>query len=128
MHVLAQHGEWTSRSGDAGAGAIAGWELHDEVDMELGPDEGYEEVQRILAGLPADGRLRYSNYGKGVMFWETDAQAAKFINDFQDIVSVDTYWFTDLNICGASEGGGFFGGKQVPAALVPPAVELRHDR
>jgi hypothetical protein len=109
MSVIAQHGEWASRAGARGAQAIAGWELRDEIDMELGPGEGYQELQRILAGLPADGRLRYNNYGKGVMFWETDAEAARFVNA-QDLVSADTYWFTDNNICSRWEGGALLNG------------------
>jgi hypothetical protein len=104
MKVLAHHGEWEARAGAEGAQAIAGWELRDEIDMELGPDQGFAELQRILAGLPVDGRLRYNNYGKGVMFWHSDAEAARFINA-QDLVSADTYWFTDNNICSQWEGG-----------------------
>jgi hypothetical protein len=50
----------------------------------------------------------YANYGKGVTFWETNEQAAVFINEFQDVVSADTYWFTDPFICGPSEGGAVF--------------------
>jgi hypothetical protein len=109
MEFLAQHGEWTERANAPGANAIAGWELRDEIDMQLGPDEGYRELQRILAGLPADGRLRYNNYGKGVMFWETDAEAARFVNA-QPLVSADTYWFTDENICSQGEGGELLAG------------------
>jgi hypothetical protein len=104
MKVIAQHGEWKARGGAPGAQAIAGWELRDEVDMQLGPVQGFDELQRILAGLPADGRLRYNNYGKGVMFWQSDAEAARFVNA-QDLVSADTYWFTDNNICSQWEGG-----------------------
>jgi hypothetical protein len=104
MHVIAQHGEWTARGGAPGAHAIAGWELRDEIDMQLGPVQGFQELHRILAGLPADGRLRYNNYGKGVMFWHSDAEAARFVNA-QDLVSADTYWFTDNNICSQWEGG-----------------------
>jgi hypothetical protein len=109
MRVIAQHGEWTRRAGARGARAISGWELRDEIDMELGPHDGFQELQRILAGLPADGRLRYNNYGKGVMFWETDAEAARFVNA-QDLVSADTYWFTDNNICSRWEGGALLNG------------------
>jgi hypothetical protein len=110
MHVLAQHGEW---QGQAPARAIAGWELRDEIDMELGPDQGFQELQRILAGLPSDGRMRYNNYGKGVMFWETDAEAARFVNA-QDLVSADTYWFSDENICSQWEGGALLSGSTRP--------------
>jgi len=104
MKILAQHGEWKARAGAGGAQAIAGWELRDEIDMQLGPDQGFAELHRILAGLPVDGRLRYNNYGKGVMFWHSDAEAARFVNA-QDLVSADTYWFTDNNICSQWEGG-----------------------
>jgi hypothetical protein len=46
--------------------------------------------------LPNDGRLRYTNYGKGVLLWQTDAQAACFVNA-QHVTSTDLYWFTDPN-------------------------------
>ncbi len=49
--------------------------------------------------------MTLANYGKGVIFWESDAEAKRFVNEFQDVTSQDTYWFTDPNICGASEGG-----------------------
>ena len=47
-----------------------------------------------MKSLPNDRRLRYNNYGKGVMFWETNAEAARFVNA-QHVTSVDRYWFTD---------------------------------
>ena len=81
----------------------AGWLLFDEVDMVQGPGLGYSTLESILAGLPRDGRLRYNNYGKGVLEWESDADAARFINgrngpnSFQQLVSTDYYWFTDPN-------------------------------
>jgi hypothetical protein len=86
----------------------------DEVDMTHGPGAGYDHLNDVLASLPPDGRARYANYGKGVAFWETDAEAARFVNDFQDIVSVDTYWFTDNNICSQTEGGGLLAGGMRP--------------
>jgi hypothetical protein len=82
----------------------AGHNLGDELDMTRGP-AGCAETKRRNARLPADRRLRHSNYGKGVLFWETDAEAACFVNA-QDLVSTDAYWFTDNNLCGRSEGGG----------------------
>jgi hypothetical protein len=109
MKVIAQHGDWKAHGGAPGAQAIAGWELRDEVDMQLGPEQGFTELQSILSGLPADGRLRYNNYGKGVMFWQSDAEAARFVNG-QDLVSADTYWFTDNNICSQWEGGALLTG------------------
>lgn len=62
------------------------------------------------------GTLVYANYGKGVTFWATDEEAARFVNAYQDVVSADNYWFTDPNICGASEGGRMIGGRPLPEA------------
>ena len=117
--------------------AISGWVLGDEVDMWGGAGSGAWTgnypgqgdicadpaeacgftVQRAnVAELPDDGRPRYANYGKGVTFWLDDADAAQFVNRFQDVVSADNYWFTDENICGATEGGVLVGaGQALPA-------------
>ena len=43
----------------------------------------------------------YSNYGKGVIFWGTDTQAACWVN-YDDVNSADIYWFTDGNVCSSS--------------------------
>ena len=90
--------------------AAKGWFLADEVDMTHGPSTGYAEMQRIAGATPHDGRIRYSNYGKGVLFWESDAEAARFVNNYQDIVSADAYFFTDNNICSGTEGGSLVAG------------------
>ena len=80
--------------------------LFDEVDLVHGPGAGYSTLESILAALPQDGRLRYNNYGKGVLEWESDADAARFINgrigqnSYQQVVSTDYYWFTDPNALG----------------------------
>jgi hypothetical protein len=74
----------------------AGWLLADEIDMTEGPSACNGSLQAIKNGLPADGRARYSNYGKGVLLWETDAEAACFV-EAQQLVSSDLYWFTDPN-------------------------------
>ena len=42
-------------------------------------------------------------YSKAVLFWETDAQAAKFLS-YSDILSADTYWMTDPSLAGATQG------------------------
>ncbi len=104
MRSIIQSGERT-RFTDIGA-ETAAWELYDEIDMQQGPNGGYTTLENILNGLPQDGRARYNNYGKGVLFWETDAEAARFINEFQHVQSADGYFFTDPFICGPSEGGG----------------------
>ena len=110
MKVIAQQNEWRGRETEPGAAAMAGWELADEIDMLGGPEDGYDTLNQIRASLPADNRLRYNNYGKGVAFWLTDAEAARYVNEFQDVVSADTYWFTDENICSGTEGGALLAG------------------
>lgn len=71
---------------------------------------GYTIMETLRQEIPAD-TLAYSNYGKGVTFWESDAEASSFVNEYQDVVSADNYWFTDPNICGRGEGGVMAGGR-----------------
>ena len=105
MKAFLQHGEWTP---DRGAGSqTAGWELRDEIDMQMSPDAGYAELQRIKRTLPADRRLRYNNFGKGVVFWENNSEAGRYVNAV-DLPSTDIYWFSDNNVCDSSEGGRLF--------------------
>jgi hypothetical protein len=40
------------------------------------PVAGYTVLINIIASLSADNRFNYADYGKGVMSWETDAEAA----------------------------------------------------
>jgi hypothetical protein len=111
-----------------GLGAeTTGWLLSDEVDMWGGPGPGrwtgrypgegdictpagtgcgYDVQNRLSGKLPVgDGRLRYANYGKGVVFWQSDQDAARFVNGWTSAVSSDIYWYTDPNVCtSASEG------------------------
>lgn len=108
----------------------SGTVLGDEVDMWGGPGDapwsgngaaegkicvpeaakcGYT-IQREIALDAGPDSLKYANYGKGVTFWELETEAARFVNDFQDVVSADNYWFTDPGICGFSEGGVMAGG------------------
>jgi hypothetical protein len=105
MRAVLQDSEWRNNQAAINSPAVAGWALSDEIDMQQGPDRGYTTLNNILALLPKDGRLRYNNYGKGVMFWETNEQAKRFVNEFQQVVSNDIYWFTDPNVSGSSEGG-----------------------
>lgn len=98
-----------------------GWLLDDEVDMwaKAGdarwtgnhpgegplcvPEErgcGFTVLRAQQDRLPkGDGRLHYANYGKGVMMWEKDADAAAFVNRFTDAVSTDVYWYTSASVC-----------------------------
>ena len=103
MRSIIQSGERT-RFTDIGA-ETAAWELYDEIDMQQGPNGGYTTLENILNGLPQDGRARYNNYGKGVLFGETDAKARAH-HELQHVQSADGYFFTDPFICGPSEGGG----------------------
>lgn len=110
--------------------------LEDEVDMWAGPGSsawtgnfpgqgaicrpstswcGYTIMQTHQAGVQP-GELRYANYGKGVAFWHSDAQAAQFVNKYQDVTSADLYWGTDDDLCQASQGGRLIGSG---AALSP---------
>jgi hypothetical protein len=95
MRAILQQSHWRSSRIALDSPAVAGWLLFDEIDMQKTPDRGYAAIASVVAQLPGDGRLRYSNYGKGVMFWQTDAEAARFVNEFQHVVSSDIYWFTD---------------------------------
>lgn len=119
----------------------AGRVLSDEPDMWAGPGDaawtgnwpgigpictpenqscGYTVQRELRKNVPA-GALVYTNYGKGVTFWETNEQAAVFVNEFQDVVSADNYWFTDPYICGPSEGGAVFA---AGAQLAPEKCRL----
>jgi hypothetical protein len=116
MKVIAQQEDWLDDAHAPGSEAIAGWLLADEIDMQMSPRKGVATLRSLREAIPAgDGRLRYSNFGKGVTFWNTDAQAARYVNGNQDVVSADNYWFTDRDLCGASEGGELLatGGKRL---------------
>lgn len=65
---------------------------------------GFTVMAELKSEVPPQV-MAFANYGKGVTFWEERDDAARFVNDFQDVVSVDNYWFTDNNICRADEGG-----------------------
>ncbi|MFI6506291.1 hypothetical protein ACIBCT_01680 [Streptosporangium sp. NPDC050855] len=98
-----------------------GWLLDDEVDMwaKAGdapwtgkhPGEGplcipenkgcgFTVLRTQKNRFPrGDGRMHYANFGKGVMMWERDADAATFVNYFTDVVSSDVYWYTSASVC-----------------------------
>ncbi len=118
---------------DAGSYAIPSWTsplasgflLSDESDMWAGPGSaawtgnypgagtvcapaeskcGYTVQGTLVSKAPANTMI-YANYGKGVTFWESTAEAGQFVNNYQQVVSADNYWFTDPNICAPTEGG-----------------------
>ena len=99
FRVIYEEGENRSCVGSA----TSGWSVGDEVDMCCGPPNyvggnGYNMLTSRNASLPGDGRMRYTNYGKGVMLWQSDADAARFVNlPFLSVISNDVYWFTDPN-------------------------------
>jgi chitodextrinase len=91
----------------------AGWLLDDEIDMEqansTGAAQARQQLTSLLSGLPQDGRLRYNNYGKGVIFWNDDSDAEQYVNDFQQLVSDDIYWHSDPgDDCTQWQGGRLF--------------------
>jgi hypothetical protein len=86
-----------------------GWLLDDEVDMRIGTSACTSSNNARKLELPNDGRFYYSNYGKGVMFWGSDADAAACVN-YDEVNSDDIYWFTDGGVCSSpSEGPRFYG-------------------
>lgn len=111
MKVLLQANEWGNSAVANASTAVAGWVLFDEIDMTEGPSTGYDSLLEIIVNLPADGRMRYNNYGKGVIFWETEAEAQRFVNEFQHATSADIYWFTDPDTESFAQGGRFLLGQ-----------------
>ncbi|XXY45995.1 DUF4082 domain-containing protein [Sorangium sp. So ce269] len=108
-------------AGVSGKGSeTVGHMLTDEPDMWAGPGSaawtgnspgqgdicspasascGYTVMQTLVDSTPPDGRVRYANYGKGVMLWQSVQQAQQFVNAYTDVVSNDIYWYTDPNVC-----------------------------
>ncbi|WP_420749513.1 DUF4082 domain-containing protein [Rhodococcus sp. O3] len=102
-------GQFTTDEADMWAGAgEAPWtgRLPGEGPICIPADAkcGYTVMSTFSDRVPP-GVLAFTNYGKGVTFWETRDAAQRFVNDFQDVVSADNYWFTDESICQANEGG-----------------------
>ncbi len=113
------------------AGETPAWVLNDEVDMWGGPgngtwtgrfpgqgdvcvsgrhDCGHDVLKRLSAQFPSgDGRMRYANFGKGVMFWQSDGDAAAFVNRYTSVTSNDIYWYTDPNVCTSPSEGPALG-------------------
>ena len=105
MHVL------QSVDNPANVGSeTSGWLLSDEIDMTQGESACPSALNSLRAQMHSSHRgLVYDNYGKGVIFWHRDAQAACFVN-YDDVNSADVYWFTDDNVCSSSsEGPRFYG-------------------
>jgi hypothetical protein len=97
MWAGAGDGGWDGREG-----FIDGGRLHPCIPADAGC--GYTVMAQLQRRVPS-GVLSYANYGKGVAFWLPREDAERFVNDYQDLVSADNYWFSDDAICGQSEGG-----------------------
>ena len=98
IYAIPQYGECGGATGSGIGNESVGLFTDDEVDMNYGPGAGYTYLQNLINAVPASlksGRFFWSNYGKGVQLWETTAQAAEFVNDYQQTVSEDLYWYTD---------------------------------
>jgi hypothetical protein len=102
----------------AGEGAeTVGYITSDEVDMSGTGWWGaptaaqFTTLQQDCAALPADGRARITNFGKGIVFCTAakEADATRMLTQYQDIVSADCYWFTDNDVYYYTQGGWFFG-------------------
>jgi Fibronectin type III domain len=87
-----------------------GWMLGDEVDMQQGASACPSVMNQRKASLTnPGGRFYFSWYGKGVIFWLTDAQAACFVN-YDNVNGADIYWFTDPDACTSlAQGPAFYG-------------------
>jgi hypothetical protein len=123
MHASAP--DVTSSSGSE----TVAYEGTDEPDLNFGPGSngwnpkgscipngskcGYTVANFFYSGRPTSygspgypvGRKPITQgFGKGVLFWEPDAQAAKFLS-YSDTLSADSYWMTDADLDVASQGG-----------------------
>lgn len=54
----------------------------------------------------------YANYGKGVLYWETDDEARRFVQ-YTDVVSADMYCYDDPDLEEPSQLGKWFGPKRL---------------
>jgi hypothetical protein len=79
--------------------------IGDEWDMTNGGACNNGTWQAEIAQFPADGRMKYANFGKGVAYWQSDSDAACWVNSV-NVPSADVYWFADNNACGPGEAGG----------------------
>jgi hypothetical protein len=118
MKLIAQS-EWLPEANQLGAETYS-WMGLDEIDMQMNPSAGCTELQQTENARDATnpvGAAFYNNFGKGVLFWETDAEAACYVN-IPDLPSADEYWMTDENACTAGEGGNKPGVVKRPGAPI----------
>ena len=140
IRAAEMHASAPDVTSDSGSETVA-YEGTDEPDMNFGPGSdgwsqsgcvpagskcGYTVANFYYSGHPASyGSPAYpagrkpitQGFGKGVLFWETDAQAAKFLT-YSDTLSADSYWMTDVDLNLPSQGG---------CALLPRSVTACGD-
>lgn len=97
--------EYDMRHGDG----WGGWDGIDEWQHCTTPSKsgcGYTVSQTVKNKFPKTGRFYFSNYSKGVVFWEPEAAAAVFLNGgFQSTSGADVYWHDDKDACASTQGG-----------------------
>jgi hypothetical protein len=121
MALIRNNGMYAITSGPfSGYGTeTIGYLLTDEPDMNYpagwNSGQGYRVVQDIADSMPDDGRIRYVNYGKGILLptWGRPDSTQVYLNaGFQQTVSADFYWFTDQDIWGTFNGAPWDQGAQ----------------
>jgi hypothetical protein len=109
MALIRSNGMYALTSGPfAGYGSeTIGYLLTDEPDMshpsDWTPGGGFTFVKDIADSMPDDGRIRFVNYGKGILLptWSRPGGTEVYLNyGFQQTVSADLYWYTDQDIWG----------------------------
>ena len=100
--------EWNKKYNDA----VGGWNSCIPPQVNHGQC-GYTVARWYYSGVPTSlgspgyptaHTVKHQGYGKGVLLWETTAQAAEFMR-FSDILSADSYWMSDPALNGPSQGG-----------------------
>jgi hypothetical protein len=111
------HDGWDEADGDFGPGTN-GWNrrgtTYNQSDcIPSGSQCGYTVSKFHYTGRPSslgspgypiNGTAVHQGFGKGVLFWETAQQAARFLK-YTDILSADSYWMTDSDLQVPSQGG-----------------------
>jgi hypothetical protein len=115
MKVIAQD-EWLPEANQLGVETM-GWMGPDEIDMTGGTCLSLQNAENARDNTNPVGGLFFNNFGKGVLFWKSDSDAACLVN-VPDVPSVDEYWMTDENACGSSEGGNKPGIVKRPGAPI----------
>lgn len=104
---------------------VTGWVLTDERDMLGDSDRDAQQGLDLLATeraiVPDDGRLVYSNYGKGVAFWHPDSYVERFLNH-SDVSSGDIYWHSGPELMKFWQAGSFL---RTPATEYATEAEVR---